>query len=923
MIYSRCGWCPAHEIDAPGRKNHLKIYLKVSLFDNGLRIFAVGDGRSRLGISRHSSGPMNGSTTQGPSGAPLSAWRQTPHDRKRTPDDPVKVGPSKPASSTADHSLSSTWKQTALAKKLLKYASPAAATGADQDRNFVGSRAKEDEGDAAMEAKFGVQRPEVRVDSTGSLSVDDLDEDRLLPIKQNPILLSDQEKRRGAKPNHAKAEKRSKKSGHSPTPSSKTYGSEDQGTLSASTNQKPHVDDTVEDEVFDKDLTYGKGFVHKLLQKFINLSGKEETVSTFGSSKTQGHSRSSGDSCGGGKTASSSSQHSNCDGENHTSGSLGYGVCDSSVQNDKIAGISIGKIQNEKGSKVDREQSANQSLIDMEEFPQNIVLSTRDIFENSSTTTRKKQPSAVEKLRPEVAVVQTASKKRLAPGVPSTNKPAPLPTAEILRNSENLNHAGASKETSSVAAVNAKSEPQEKPLQDFPISRILHSGSRTKKTQPQENSLQKTQMTTTSESERDAEEKNKNTREAQEAIKPSVRNDMSSALGKVSSAVGSWGLRHSSGTYGAKADGDKRVQDQVIEKKFVQNAETNSRTSIGSSVNRETENEQSRTPKFVPGGTKVAVEGPSGNFDPGHDAAPHDSSRSTRNWRSADDSKVGSGLKLDMQREIERNVGTDKTSTTRMKVGNSSIQPPKSPLPSNAKLPHSVPTKSSINTENQVTVIKIGDGVSPATYQSKPENDLRYLKQPVEERMGEGGSVKNLQNHIIDERKSTRIVVGFDEHRSGFVEKSGRNASSEFDISQNNIKNVVGIRANKSDSLWEDPFVKNLSGANGGNSDPKSPGAARPGKLLIRPASNHPASKTKTEFLTMTKYNDVKKGEFAPTRRAAAIDDDDECVDGDPLDRGGSLVEDLSDLEQYVFVGGGVSIGRSMLAKTKSGEKVR
>lgn len=101
----------------------------------------------------------------------------------------------------------------------------------------------------------------------------------------------------------------------------------------------------------------------------------------------------------------------------------------------------------------------------------------------------------------------------------------------------------------------------------------------------------------------------------------------------------------------------------------------------------------------------------------------------------------------------------------------------------------------------------------------------------------------------------------------------------------------------------------------------KKPPPSRPGLLLIRPASN--LTTTKTEYLQMTKYNDITRGEFAPAKRPihkAGGDDDDEDSDADELDGARNCSKYLK--VRYEFEGGGVQIGRSLLTKTKKGIQV-
>lgn len=102
---------------------------------------------------------------------------------------------------------------------------------------------------------------------------------------------------------------------------------------------------------------------------------------------------------------------------------------------------------------------------------------------------------------------------------------------------------------------------------------------------------------------------------------------------------------------------------------------------------------------------------------------------------------------------------------------------------------------------------------------------------------------------------------------------------------------------------------------------PKKPPPSRPGLLLIRPASN--LTTTKTEYLQMTKYNDITRGEFAPAKRPIRKTggDDDEDSDADDVDGARDCSKYLK--VRYEFEGGGIQIGRSLLAKTKKGIQVR
>jgi len=99
----------------------------------------------------------------------------------------------------------------------------------------------------------------------------------------------------------------------------------------------------------------------------------------------------------------------------------------------------------------------------------------------------------------------------------------------------------------------------------------------------------------------------------------------------------------------------------------------------------------------------------------------------------------------------------------------------------------------------------------------------------------------------------------------------------------------------------------------------KKPAPSRPGKLLIRPASNLVAAKTSTEYLELTKFNDVRKGEFAPPVKKERTDLD---AYDDDIDKPDGAADDVIIIEQYDFTGAGIVIGRSLLTKTNRNRSV-
>jgi hypothetical protein len=138
------------------------------------------------------------------------------------------------------------------------------------------------------------------------------------------------------------------------------------------------------------------------------------------------------------------------------------------------------------------------------------------------------------------------------------------------------------------------------------------------------------------------------------------------------------------------------------------------------------------------------------------------------------------------------------------------------------------------------------------------------------------------------------------------------------------------------------------------NKKNKRPDSAGPGSLLIRPASNLVIGSTKTEYLQLTKYNDIKTGEFAPAKRKPGYydtysDDEDDYEEvpvtniDDFLGNGDMPVTNIDDLahdEGYVpregdashhrhakvakkwdFEGAGVCVGKSSLSR-KTGQRM-
>ena len=117
---------------------------------------------------------------------------------------------------------------------------------------------------------------------------------------------------------------------------------------------------------------------------------------------------------------------------------------------------------------------------------------------------------------------------------------------------------------------------------------------------------------------------------------------------------------------------------------------------------------------------------------------------------------------------------------------------------------------------------------------------------------------------------------------------------------------------------------------------------AGPGSMLIRPASNLVVGATKTEYLNLSKYNDVKIGEFAPAKKRPSYydtyDDDEDVpvtniddvlsddvpitnIDDVALPRADAN-DNIVKRKKYDFVGANVKLERNLLQKTRNSKKV-
>lgn len=88
----------------------------------------------------------------------------------------------------------------------------------------------------------------------------------------------------------------------------------------------------------------------------------------------------------------------------------------------------------------------------------------------------------------------------------------------------------------------------------------------------------------------------------------------------------------------------------------------------------------------------------------------------------------------------------------------------------------------------------------------------------------------------------------------------------------------------------------------------------RPGLLLIRPASN--LSNIKTDYLQLTRYNDIRHGDFVPAKKPAQKGVQVEDSDSDEFEESIDVSKYLDNV-RFEFEGAGICPGRSLLAKSK------
>jgi len=171
--------------------------------------------------------------------------------------------------------------------------------------------------------------------------------------------------------------------------------------------------------------------------------------------------------------------------------------------------------------------------------------------------------------------------------------------------------------------------------------------------------------------------------------------------------------------------------------------------------------------------------------------------------------------------------------------------------------------------------------------------------------------VKKIEAEKSSDAVKSNIPKTWNSSQIGSDSAANKNSSSSADKSS--------IEPNN-ESLLTKSNMNNSGNDNVNKTRPVNRSAApsRPGMLLIRPASNLVAAKTKTEYLGLTKYNDVRKGEFAPATRQFPVNNEElsDSEDGGFLGQGG-------DGKNFEFVGGNVALERSLLNKTKQSKKFK
>lgn len=198
-----------------------------------------------------------------------------------------------------------------------------------------------------------------------------------------------------------------------------------------------------------------------------------------------------------------------------------------------------------------------------------------------------------------------------------------------------------------------------------------------------------------------------------------------------------------------------------------------------------------------------------------------------------------------------------------------------------------------------------------------------------------GSGVNSLKGSKSEDRGRNGYVVGGPIGSPTYAQLNGdltRSSETGRPIIISDLKDLpanVQITKPKTKQVYSE----NRSAASTFDEDPSA--RKGPGSLLIRPASNLMTSSTKVEYLNLTKYNNVKTGDFVPPKQRPSYYDDleddsmipvrdfDESTDGTMPPKEGDPTIYVSPTPVFKFEGAGVRVGRSLLEKTKTGEKLK
>jgi len=208
---------------------------------------------------------------------------------------------------------------------------------------------------------------------------------------------------------------------------------------------------------------------------------------------------------------------------------------------------------------------------------------------------------------------------------------------------------------------------------------------------------------------------------------------------------------------------------------------------------------------------------------------------------------------------------------------------------------------SMFNRNVNISATKLSQPASTCADLTTGNSDVPVVNSPV----------KDQEREIIPVAFTTQVKSAVDESHS-FTDGA---KSSAIENTSTSIAKPIHV---DNSSLFSQPADKKENVKSQPAFSGKKPAPSRPGKLVIRPASNLVAAKTSSEYLELTKFNDVRKGEFAPPlkkeRIDPAFDDDTDKADG--------VASDSVTAEEYVFDGAGVIIGQSLLTKTNKRKSV-